>query len=387
MRKICFITGTRAEYGLLSRIMAKVRDDDDCTLQVIATNMHLMPEYGETYREIEADGFVIDERVKMDRPSDDSVGILESMATELRSMAYAIDRLKPDIAVILGDRYEMLIAAIACMMQRVPIAHLYGGEITEGAYDDSIRHCITKLSSLHFTSTEEYRHRVIELGEHPDRVFYAGAIGVENIKEVPLMNLEALEEDLGVKIGDNTVLVTYHPVTLDTQPAAEAIDAFLKALDKFPELNVIFTMPNSDNGSDAIREAIVKWTGANANRAHCFASLGMKRYLSLLPHVRAVLGNSSSGLVEVPSAHIPTLNIGDRQKGRARGASVLDCPSDQASIESGISQVLSPEWRQRAATAANPYEKEGTADLIFDTIKNFSLENLTRKNFYDIAPL
>lgn len=384
MRKICVITGTRAEYGLLSRLMRLVANSSDCQLQVIATNMHLLPEYGNTYQEIEADGFRIDAKVYMYKSSDDSLGIVESMAEEMSGMNKALAALRPDLVVILGDRYEMLVAAQVAMLHRIPVAHLYGGDITEGAYDDSIRHCITKLSHLHFTSTEEYRQRVIQLGEQPDRVYYVGSLGVENIRKMPLLNQSELEEWVGISFDKPIVLATYHPVTLGCRTPMEDILDFLSALDEFPHLQVIFTMPNSDQGGDLIREAILRYCANNSERCKAFPSLGVKRYLSLMRYAVAVVGNSSSGLVEVPSVHIPTLNIGDRQKGRARSLSVIDCQSDKASVVEGLKKVLSDEQFQLSRYAQNPYEKAGTAQSIFDVISTHPLESLTQKSFYNI---
>lgn len=384
MRKICFVTGTRAEYGLLSRLMRLVADDKDLQLQIIATNMHLMPKYGETYKEIEADGFHIDRRVYMNKPTDDATGIIVSMAEEMRGMNDAIAELNPDILVILGDRYEMLAVATVAMLRRVPIAHLHGGEISEGAVDDSIRHSITKMSSLHFTSTEEYRRRVIQLGEQPDRVFYVGAIGVENLKRVSLMSKQDLEVSLNFTFSGEIVMVTYHPVTLGNRSPKDEIDDFLLALDAFPTLKVLFTMPNSDQGGEVIRQAIEDYCRWNNDRCSCYSSLGLKRYLSALRYVTVVAGNSSSGLLEVPSVHVPTLNIGERQKGRTHGASVYDCASDTVSIIAGLKTVLSEEFREMACHAVNPYEKENTAQTIFDVIATYPLDKLHQKIFYNL---
>jgi len=386
MRKICFITGTRAEYGLIAPIMRLVKADPDCMLQVVATNMHLMPQYGNTYLEIEADGFCIDEKVAMTRAGDDANGTVSAMAAELPSMNAALERLQPDIAVMLGDRYEMLIAAIVCMMRRIPIAHIHGGEITEGAVDDAIRHSITKMASLHFTSTEEYRRRVIQLGEDPARVVCVGAPGVENIRSLQLMPKAELEASLGVGLDRPYVVATYHPVTLGDRTSRQEIDDFLNALDSHPEVNVIFTLPNSDPGSDIIRSAIERYCEAWPGRCACFTSLGMRRYLSLMSSAQAVIGNSSSGIIEAPSFHVPTLNIGDRQRGRARSLSVTDCASDTASIVAGLSRVLSPEARIASAKAPNPYEKPGTAAAIFSAIKTADLASLVRKPFHDLNP-
>ncbi|OUP09317.1 UDP-N-acetylglucosamine 2-epimerase (hydrolyzing) [Mediterranea sp. An20] len=384
MRKICVVTGTRAEYGLLSRLMRLIADSSDCILQVVATNMHLLPEYGNTYQEIEGDGFYIDVKVPMHKDADNAYGVIHSMSEEMNGMSEAFRKLSPDLVVILGDRYEMLVVAIVAMLQRIPIAHLYGGEISEGAVDDSIRHCITKMSHLHFTSTEENRKRVIQLGEEPNRVFYVGAIGVENMKDIPLLCKVDLEKSLGFSVDDNTIMVTYHPVTLGERNVREEINDFLKAIDFFPQLRVLFTMPNSDQGGDSIKSAIESYCILHADRAKCFTSLGVRRYLSTMQYIAAVVGNSSSGLVEVPSSHIPTLNIGDRQKGRTRGKSVYDCASDTTSIIEGLKIVLSNEFREEARRAVNPYEKGNTAKNIFQVISTYPLENLKQKKFYDI---
>lgn len=383
MRKICFVTGTRAEYGLLSRLMRLVKDDADLQLQIIATNMHLMPEYGETYKEIEKDGFTIDRKVYMHKLSDDAKGIVASMAEEMQGMNEALSELRPDILVLLGDRYELLVAAEVALIHRIPIAHIHGGEKTEGAFDDAIRHSVTKMASLHFTSCEEYRHRVIQLGEQPSRVFNVGSLGVENIKSVPLMSKEELEESLDFNLSDNTILVTYHPVTLGGNPAQDIHD-FLDALESFPDQHVIFTMPNSDTGRDVIAEAIGQYVKKHQDKAKAFASLGLKRYLSTLHFVKAAVGNSSSGIIEVPSFGIPTLNIGDRQKGRLASKSVINCGTSKEEIIKGLRLCLSDEMQLAAKTFANPYAKEGTARLIYQELKNVELEDLNLKTFYDL---
>ena len=378
------VTGTRAEYGLLSRLMRLIDESEDCQLQVVATNMHLLPEYGNTYQEIEKDGFRIDAKVLMRKTTDDAYGVIASMAEEMNGMNEALRELCPDMVVILGDRYEMLVVATVAMLQRIPIAHLHGGEISEGAMDDSIRHSITKMSSLHFTSTEEYRRRVIQLGEQPERVFYVGAMGVENLKKVPLMRKLELEDSLNFKFEGLSVLVTYHPVTLGNRIPKDEISDLLKALDSFSSLKVLFTMPNSDQGGEEIRSAIEAYCVRNEERCRCFKSLGVRRYLSALGYVTAVVGNSSSGLLEVPSAHIPTLNIGDRQKGRTRGASVVDVASDEASIVKGLQKVLSPNFRAFCKTTTRNYEKEGTAESIFKVISTYSLDTFLQKSFYNL---
>lgn len=383
MRKICFVTGTRAEYGLLSRLMRLVKEDKDLQLQVIATNMHLMPEYGETYKEIEKDGFTIDKKVYMHKPSDDAHGIISSMAEEMQGMNDALSELKPDILVLLGDRYEILVAAQVALIHRVPIAHIHGGEVTEGAFDDAIRHSVTKMSSLHFTSCEEYRHRVIQMGEQPSRVLDVGSLGVENIKAVPLMTKDELEASLDFKIDTQTILVTYHPVTLGGDPAKD-IREFLDALDQFKDLKVIFTMPNSDTGRDAIALAVENYVEKHSNRAKAYTSLGLKRYLSTLQFVKAAVGNSSSGIIEVPSFGIPTLNIGDRQKGRLASKSVINCGTSKDEVIAGLKLCLSEEMQKAAKTYENPYAKPDTANLIYQELKKVVLAGLNLKTFYDL---
>lgn len=383
MRKICFVTGTRAEYGLLSRLMRLVKKDNDLRLQVIATNMHLMPEYGETYKEIEKDGFTIDKKVYMHKPSDDAHGIISSMAEEMQGMNDALSELKPDILVLLGDRYEILVAAQVALIHRIPIAHIHGGEVTEGAFDDAIRHSVTKMSSLHFTSCEEYRHRVIQMGEQPSRVFDVGSLGVENIKAVPLMTKDELEASLDFKIDKQTILVTYHPVTLGGNPAKD-IREFLDALDQFKDLKVIFTMPNSDTGRDAIALAVENYVEKHSNSAKAYTSLGLRRYLSTLQFVKAAVGNSSSGIIEVPSFGIPTLNIGDRQKGRLASKSVVNCGTSKDEVIAGLKLCLSEVMQKAAKTYENPYAKPDTANLIYQELKNVVLAGLNLKTFYDL---
>lgn len=384
MRKICFVTGTRAEYGLLSRLMRMVKDCSDTQLQIIATNMHLMSEYGNTYQEIENDGFKIDRKVYMNKPSDDTLGIVSSMSVEMEGMSKAYSELKPDVIVLLGDRYEILVAAQVALIHQIPIAHIHGGEVTEGAFDDAIRHAITKMSSLHFTSTECYRKRVIQMGEQPYRVFNVGSLGVENCKYIELMSKDDLEKSIGYKLDNNTVLATYHPVTLGGN-AGQDIGAFCDALASFEGLRVIFTMPNSDAGSNTIMDCINRYVASHPETSKSFISLGMKRYLSVLQFVAAVVGNSSSGIIEAPTFGIPTLNVGDRQKGRVAGDSVVNCSVDKVSIINGLTAVLSIQMKESARSADNLYEKPGTADAIFKVISSYPLEGSIQKHFYDLS--
>lgn len=386
MRKICVITGTRAEFGLLSGLMRLIQQSKDTTLQVVATNMHLSERYGNTYREIEEAGFAIDYKVPMldESGADDSTATIKAMSLALAGFADAYDALQPDLIVALGDRFEMLCAVEAALIKQIPVAHLYGGDVTLGAYDDAIRHSITKMSHLHFTSTEEYRARVIQLGEQPERVFNVGALGVENIKRVPLMSKEEVERDLDFEIGDKTLLITYHPVTLSNSNPLDDIQALFDALDEHLESRVIFTMPNSDTGGQVIAEAIEQYAAQHAVRVRAYKSLGMKRYLSVMKYCAAVVGNSSSGIAEAPSFLIPTLNIGSRQDGRLAAESVYNCGISKEAISEGLAHILSPEFRAIASKAQNPYEKKGTAQAIFDVISTYPLEGIIQKKFYDL---
>lgn len=385
MRKICVITGTRAEFGLLSGLMRLIQQSEQTTLQVVATNMHLSERYGYTYREIEEAGFPIDYKVPMldENGVNDSTATLKAMSRALSRFAEAYDVLQPDLIVVLGDRYEILASVEAALIKQIPIAHIHGGELTFGAYDDAIRHSITKMSHLHFTSTEEYRKRVIQLGEQPERVFYIGALGVENIKRVPLMTKEEIEEDLKFEVGDKTLLITYHPVTLSESDPIDDINALFEAIDEHSDLRLIFTMPNSDTGGQVIADMIERYAEEHKDKVRAYKSLGMKRYLSVMKYCAAVVGNSSSGIIETPSFHIPTLNIGSRQDGRIAADSVYNCGTNKESIAVGLDYILSDKFREIAANTTNPYDKEGTAQAIFDVISTYPLNDVIKKQFYD----
>ncbi|MBC5631267.1 UDP-N-acetylglucosamine 2-epimerase [Parabacteroides hominis] len=384
MRKICVITGSRAEYGLLSGLMKQIDESEDLKLQIIATNMHLSPEFGLTYKEIEKDGFVIDKRVEMLLSSDTSNATAKSVGLGMIGFADAYEDLRPDLIVVLGDRYEILAAVSTALFFKIPVAHLHGGEITEGAYDDAIRHAITKMSHLHFTSTEEYRKRVIQLGESPDRVFNVGAIGVENIKRGSFLSKEELENSLDFKLGDKSLLVTFHPVTLETCTAREQCDNLLEVLAKHPEYRILFTLPNSDTDGRVIIDCIKDFVAKNEDRAIAFKSLGKLRYLSALKYVSAAIGNSSSGILEVPSFGIPTLDIGDRQKGRLAAKSVVHCGTSTEEIEQGFRLIFSEAIQSASKLRSNPYEKEGTTDMIVSQLKTYPLEDLIQKSFYNL---
>lgn len=386
MRKICVVTGSRAEYGLTSKLIRKIFESNKTQLQLIATNMHLSPKYGNTYLEIENDGIPIDKKIPIldESGANDAKALLLSMSRELPGLAEAYDELKPDLLFLVGDRYEMLCAAVAALIMKIPVAHFGGGNVTEGAFDDAIRHSITKMSHLHFVSTEKYRKRVIQLGELPDRVFNYGSLGVENVTSMPLMDKSEIEKSIDFTIDENTVLATYHPVTLSETNLVEDIDAFLNAINFFPNLKVIFTMPNSDTGGEIIASKIQQFANASPDRYRVFKSLGVKRYLSVMKYSRAVIGNSSSGIAETPSFHKPTLNIGDRQKGRVYAGSIVNCNVDKQSIVEGLKKVLSEEFAEIAKKVVNPYEKPHIVDSIFETISTYPLDHLIKKSFYDL---
>ena len=383
MRKICVITGTRAEYGLLSRLMRFIADDKDLQLQIIATNMHLSPEYGLTYREIEEDGFVINRKVYMLLSSDSANATVKSIGLGTIGFADAYEELKPDMILVLGDRYEILATTTAALIYKIPVVHIHGGEITEGAYDDAIRHAITKMSHLHFTSTEEYRQRVIQMGENPSTVFYVGALGCDNIRQIPLMNKEELEKSLNFSLDKKTILVTFHPVTMENNTAETQFKELLSAIDECEDLRVIFTMPNSDTDGRIIVDLIKKYVADNPEKAIWFNSLGMKRYLSTLQYIGAVVGNSSSGIVEVPSFHIPTLNIGDRQKGRIMAASVTNCLPTKNDIKQNLRTIMQPDYVNSLKDVKNPYDKPNTAQEIARIIKENKKVSAV-KRFYDL---
>ena len=382
MRKICVVTGSRAEYGILRNLIAAIKNDPELTLQIIATNQHLSKLQGETYKEIERDGFTIDYKVFMadDAALDNANSTAKSISRGVSGFADAFDALQPDLLLILGDRYEMLACASTALIYKIPIAHLHGGEITEGAFDDAIRHAITKMSHLHFTSTEVYRKRVIQLGEQPERVFNVGALGVENILKTDFMTKEEMEQSLNFKLTDKCFLCTYHPVTLSNMPSEAQILNLLEALDEYKEYHVIFTYSNSDTNSQIIIKRIQEYVDKNAERCMFIPSLGQRRYFSVLKNVTAVLGNSSSGIIEVPSFGIPTLNIGERQKGRISAGSVINCGCSTEEIREGLAQVIAYGHR----TIDNPYFKEDTCQAILDTIKTYPLENIVQKHFYDL---
>ncbi|WP_302434958.1 UDP-N-acetylglucosamine 2-epimerase [Roseburia inulinivorans] len=386
MKRIGIMTGTRAEYGLLKPLMQEINKDNALELYLIVSGMHLSPEFGMTYKEIEEDGFQINAKVEMLLSSDSPAGISKSIGLGVIGFADEFQRADLDMLILLGDRYEALSAAICAMVMRIPIAHLHGGELTEGAIDEGIRHSITKMSYLHFTSTEEYRRRVIQLGENPERVFCVGAIGVENIKKINLMTKEELERSIHFEIDENTVIVTYHPVTLENNTVEEQFLNLLEVLDRNPKIRMIFTKANADTNGRIVNELIDKYAAQNSERACAFMSLGQKRYLSALKYCRIVIGNSSSGIIEAPSFGKPIINIGDRQKGRICADSVINCGYTQQEIQQAMETALTEEFENKARNCRNPYEKENTAANIISVIKDYLLNDKIKlkKGFYDI---
>lgn len=386
-KKICFVTGSRADYGLLYPLLKKIRGEGEkeFDLKIIATGMHLSREFGSTYKSIKRDGFKIDAKVKMHIFGDSAVDITKSTGQGMVGFADVFNKIKPDMVVLLGDRFEILSSAVAAFFARIPVAHIHGGEMTIGALDDAMRHAITKFSQLHFTSTEVYRRRVIQLGESPKRVFNTGALGIDNIKKMKLLNKSELEKELGIKIKGKTALVTFHPVTLEDKTAGPQFKELLAALSELKELKVIFTKPNADIGGKIIIRLIDDYIKNNPGKAVGFISLGQLRYLSLIRFVNVVVGNSSSGIIEVPSFNKPTVNIGDRQKGRIKADSVIDCQPRKEDILRALKRTFSPEFRSFCKTVKNVYGNGNAAGRIYKVLKskNRNLWDI-KKTFYDV---
>jgi GDP/UDP-N,N'-diacetylbacillosamine 2-epimerase (hydrolysing) len=382
-RKVCVVTGTRAEYGLLYWLMKEIESDDDLQLQVIATGMHLSPEFGLTYEEIEKD-FKIDKKVEMLLSSDTPVGVAKSMGVAQLSFADAYEDLKPDIVVILGDRYELLSAASVAMVFRIPIAHLHGGETTEGAFDEAIRHSITKMSHLHFTAAREYTNRVIQLGESPGQVFTVGGLGIDNITRLELYEKKEFEDSINMKLHEKNILITFHSVTLENQTAQIQFQELLDALDELDNTLLIFTKANSDTDGRIINQMIDEYVNSNSHRSIAFTSLGQKRYLSALKFVDGVVGNSSSGLLEVPTFKIGTINIGDRQKGRLRASSVIDVIPDKEKILDAFETLYSKDFQNSLENTKNPYEDGGSSRKVKEKIKHSNLKDIIKKTFYNV---
>lgn len=385
MRKICVVTGSRAEYGLLYWLMKEIKNSQTAGLQLIVTGMHLSSEFGSTWEAIEADGFDIHCKVDIKLSSDKPVAIVQSMSQAMTGIAEALDTLKPDVLLVLGDRFEIFAAVSAAMMLRIPVAHIHGGEVTEGVIDEAIRHSISKMSHLHFTATEIYRQRVIQLGESPTTVFNVGAAGLDNIEQLALLGKTEFEEAINFTLAEKNLLITFHPVTLEESTAKQQFSQLLKALDQLQNTHLIFTRPNADSGGRILIDMINSYVDSHQGKAVVFASMGQINYLSALQYMDGVIGNSSSGLIEAPSFKIATVNIGDRQRGRIKAGSVIDCLPECDHILTAIEKIYSAEFQKKLALTENPYGYGGMAKKVFSVLKNFPLENILKKKFYDVG--
>lgn len=387
LRTVCVFTGTRAEYGLLRPVIAQLATAPDVRLRLLVSGAHLAASHGETWRAIAADGFTIDERVEILSDGEDGpAAICAAMGRGLTRFGPALQRLAPDILLVLGDRYEALAVAVAATVHNIPIAHIHGGELSLGAIDDAFRHALTKLSHLHFTSTPAYRRRVIQLGEAPERVFHVGALGVENAKGVVLLDAAETRRQLGLAPDRRFLLATFHPATLDPGSPESQLAALVAALTQFPEHVAVFTGANADAGGAEINHRLVAQETAQPGRLRFFPSLGTTLYLSAARAADAVVGNSSSALIETPSLGVPSVDIGSRQLGRARGEAVLSCAADEGAIAATLRQALSPAFRAKARVADNPYDKPGTSAHIVEALRRTPLRELLHKRFHDIAP-
>ena len=383
-RKICVVTGTRAEYGQLYWLMKEIQSTEGLELQIIVTGMHLSSEFGLTYQQIESDGFVIDKKVEMLLSSDTEVGITKSMGIGLIGFADALSDLTPDLLVVLGDRYEIFSVASAATIARIPIAHLHGGETTEGVIDEAFRHSITKMSHLHFSATEEYRNRVIQLGEHPDCVFNVGGAGSDNIVRLKLLDRAEFQKAIDFELGKKNILVTFHPVTLENATTEDQFHSLLDVLDEEKDIHIIFTKSNSDTNSRIINVMIDRFVSENPDRSICFTSMGQLRYLSAMQFVDGIVGNSSSGLTEAPSFKIGTINIGDRQKGRIKANSVIDCEPKKQDFKCALMILFSSSFQEKLINVDNPYGNGGTAQRVVTILRKSNLNGLLKKSFYNI---
>ena len=384
MRKICVITGSRAEYGLLYWLMKSVQDDTKLELQVVATGMHLSPEFGMTYKEIEKDGFNIDRKVEMLLSADTSTAISKSTGLGMIGFADAFADLEPDIIVVLGDRFEILAASLAAFFARIPIGHIGGGEKTVGAFDDAIRHSITKMSWWHFTATEEYQKRVVQLGENPACVFIVGGLGADSIRKSQLLSKKELSRAIAFEFGRKNLLVTFHPVTLEKETSKKNFQFLLDALVELHDTHIIFTAPNADTDGRVIKKMIENFVSTHKERTTCYTSMGHLNYHSTLQFVDGVVGNSSSGLAEAPMFKIGTINIGDRQKGRIKAESVIDCDPDKKSISKAIEKLYSKDFREKLKTVQNPYVYGNATEKIMNVIKTVPIPKELKKEFYDL---
>lgn len=384
MRKIAVFTSTRAEYGLLYWIIKGLQEENNIDLQLFVGGMHLSEKFGFTAKQIEADGFDITERLDFLQSYDSPKSITKSMSLAMIQASEAFNIHKPDLLVILGDRSEAMAIAQSAMILRIPIAHIHGGETTEGAIDEAARHSITKMAHLHFTATESYRKRVIQLGEHPNRVFNFGAPGIDSINQLKLLNLEELSAELGFELNKPYFVVTFHPVTLINNGDSDALINLISVLSHYPDYKILVTYPNADTDHDEFIGILENFFQNNKGRVLLSRSLGQLKYLSALKYSTAVLGNSSSGLIEAPSFGVPSLNIGDRQKGRLAGTTVLSCATSQSTISEGLKKILSSEFMEVCSKSENPYGKGNSSLKIVSKLVSFPLKGLIKKQFYDL---
>ena len=382
MRNIAVVTGTRAEYGLLKPLIQAIKEEKDFNLQLLVTGMHLMSEFGNTYLQIEKDGFTIDAKIEDGLEGDDALAISSAVGRATIGFAETYHRLEPDLIIVLGDRSEILAAVTAAIIANIPVAHIHGGETTEGAYDEFIRHAITKMSHLHFASSEVYRKRIIQMGEHPSTVFNVGAIGIDSIKNLKLLSKEEFEEAINYKLDKLNILITFHPVTLENSTAEAQFQELINALDKLKNVTLIFTKPNSDKGGKVIIKMIDDYVNKNSNKSIAFTSLGQLRYLSALKFVDVVVGNSSSGILEVPIFKKPTINIGERQKGRLMTDSIINCNAKEEDITAAISVALSVDFNKKIQQQSNPYGNGTATNQIMTILRKSNILN-TKKSFYD----
>ncbi|MBM7700747.1 UDP-N-acetylglucosamine 2-epimerase [Kurthia huakuii] len=382
-RKICVVTGTRAEYGALKLLINTINSDPDLELQIIATGAHLSPEYGLTYQEIEKDGFHINEKIETLLSSDTTVGIAKTIGLTTISFSETFNRLKPDCILIMGDRYEMLAVAQVALIMQIPLVHISGGEITEGAIDDSIRHALTKLSTIHFPANEIYRKRIIQLGEHPNNVFNFGDPSVENIYRLDFIKKNQLEDFFNWDL-ENFFLITFHPVTQEPRLAEQQIKELFKALDNFKNYKFIFTKSNADSEGRIINELIDEYVEDNRENAKAYFSLGYEKYLSTMKYASAVIGNSSSGIIEAPILKVPTLDIGNRQKGRLKAKSIVECKCSERNIVESLNKILQPEFNRSLKDMELYYQGENTSNKMVEVLKEIDFESKKTKLFYDI---
>jgi len=384
-KKIWIVTGSRAEYGLLKPLIKRIKNAGRYKLEILVTGQHLATPYGLTFKEIEKDGFRISKKIKMLWPGDSELSIARSVGSGIAKFGELFSKEHPDLLIVLGDRFEIFAAATAAFIFKIPIAHLHGGEITSASMDDTFRHAITKMSILHFVSNPEYKKRVVQLGEQSQRVFSVGAIGIDSIKKAKLLSKFELQKELGFKFGEKNILVTFHPATLETDTVSSQFKELLAALDNFKNSKIIFTHPNSDVGSLEISRMIDDYVKRNSHKAKAFVSLGTVRYFSLIKSVDVVLGNSSSGIIEVPSFKKPTVNIGDRQKGRIMASSVINCKPNRSSIYGALRKALSEDFKKLSRKTKNPYGDGKTTERIIRIIgRNIDHINNTTKIFEDI---